>query len=152
YAGAREAWSRITPIEAAGNFDAVPKALFEKVRKTPGPLAEEAALLDEWYRLDDSPVLPKYTLMPGKPLPADGERRLARFWSWHGLNTVLKFPDSQLDLADVDMRLVLASIMEGSHDRAERELKHFAERHPESKGVLGGKRVHYVTTLTELLS
>ncbi len=151
YAAARDAWERITPIEARGNFVRVPKALFEKVRKAPGPFAADLPLLEKWYRAKDSPVAPTYDLTT-EELPADVERRLARFWSWHGLIDALKYPDAQIELADVDARLLLASIMEGSTERAHRELKHFAELHPKAEGLLGGKRVHYATALTELLA
>jgi hypothetical protein len=151
YAAARDAWQRITPIEAAGNFARIPKALFEKARKTPGPFSVELPLLEKWYRATDSPVAPTYDLTT-ETLPADDERRLARFWSWQGLIDALKYPDSTIELADVDARLVLASIMEGSADRAARELKQFTALHPEAEGQLGGKRVRYATALAELLA
>jgi outer membrane protein assembly factor BamB len=157
YAAARDAWSRITPIEASGNFHEILRPLFEKARQAPGPYAADVPLLEAWYRLEDKPISPerpethRYRLLADKPVPADVERRLARFWLWHGAVNVLKFPDSGIPLADVDARLVLASILEGAADRAAREVKRFAELHPAAEGVLGGKRVQYATALGELL-
>jgi outer membrane protein assembly factor BamB len=54
---------------------------------------------------------------------------------------VLSFPDTELSLADIRARLVLCSIFEGSHARAEFELALLEQLHPGAVGVLAGKEV-----------
>jgi outer membrane protein assembly factor BamB len=154
---ARDYWSRITPLEAPGNFDAVRKDFFQRVRNDPGLPADDAALLDQWYEIERSPVSKenvKYRLRTDRALSADVERRLARLWTWHGRVNELKYPDMELEsagAADVDARFVLASIMEGSLEQAQVELNRFAHLHADAQGTLGGKRVHWSTALTALL-
>jgi outer membrane protein assembly factor BamB len=60
------------------------------------------------------------------------------------------YPDTDLDLADVRARLVLVSILEGSHERAEIELSIFERLHPGAEGVIAGKTGHYSELLTLL--
>ena len=62
------------------------------------------------------------------------------------------YPDSDRDLAAVRARLVLASILEGSFERAADELKEFARLHPDARGRFGGREVNYVEALRQLLS
>jgi outer membrane protein assembly factor BamB len=157
YAAARDHWSRVTPVEAPGNFDVIRKDLFERVRKSAGLSAEEASLLDELYELKP-PIgkkdVPDYALKNTRPLARDAERRLARLWTWHGLVNELKYPDMRLetgDEADVDARLVLASIMSGDEEQAQQELSRFAHLHPDAQGMLAGRRVHLSSALTSLL-
>jgi outer membrane protein assembly factor BamB len=66
-------------------------------------------------------------------------------------DTWLSVPDTDLDLASVRARLVLASILEGSEDRARSELARLAELHPRASGRLGGREVEYVNALASLL-
>jgi outer membrane protein assembly factor BamB/tetratricopeptide (TPR) repeat protein len=65
--------------------------------------------------------------------------------------TWLGVADTDLDLAAVRARLVLASILEGATPRAKDELAKFAKLHPEAKGRLGGPEVNYARALGELL-
>ena len=62
------------------------------------------------------------------------------------------YPDSDRELAAVRARLVLASILEGSLDRAADELKEFVRLHPDARGRFGGREVNYVEALRRLLS
>lgn len=62
------------------------------------------------------------------------------------------FPDTDLDLAAVRARLVLASILEGCRDRAREETERFAELHPDARGRFGGREVSYVEALRNLLA
>ncbi len=140
YAAAREAWERMTPVKFQGNFETVPRPVFEKVRQAPGPYASDVTLLDEWYRtrrIAADPAKDNYVLSADKPLPADAERRLSRIWAWHGLIATLKYPDAQVELADVDARLVLASIMEGSADRAGARAGEFCQTPRPGPGLAG---------------
>jgi len=65
--------------------------------------------------------------------------------------TWLCVPDTELDLAAVRARLVLASILEGSLGRAREELARFAKLHPDARGRFGGIEVNYAAALTKLL-
>jgi outer membrane protein assembly factor BamB len=62
------------------------------------------------------------------------------------------YPDTNLDLAAVRARLVLASILEGAADRAKAELAEFARLHPDARGRLGGQEEKYVDSLRRLLA
>ncbi len=64
----------------------------------------------------------------------------------------LGVPDTDLDLAAIRARLVLASIMEGSRDRAADELAQFVRLHPDARGWFGGREVRYADALTDLLA
>jgi outer membrane protein assembly factor BamB len=66
--------------------------------------------------------------------------------------TWLGVPDTDLDLAGVRARLVLASILEGSLARARDELAAFAKLHPDARGRFGGVETNYVAALTALLA
>ncbi|MBX9789868.1 MAG: PQQ-like beta-propeller repeat protein [Pirellulales bacterium] len=56
-------------------------------------------------------------------------------------STRLVYPDSEFPAAEVNARLVLVSVLEGSTSRAERELADFQRLHPAAEGQLGGRRV-----------
>jgi outer membrane protein assembly factor BamB len=64
----------------------------------------------------------------------------------------LAYPDTQLDLAGVRARLVLASIRAGQRDRAALELDAFRRLHPEATGRLGGQEGQYAAALERLLT
>jgi len=64
----------------------------------------------------------------------------------------LGVPDTDLDLAAVRARLVLASILEGSTDRASEEWARFNQLHPEARGWFGGREVRYADALSALLT
>jgi tetratricopeptide (TPR) repeat protein len=79
-----------------------------------------------------------------KCVPADPPAQASPTW--------LCVPDTDLDLAAIRARLVLASILEGSVARAEDELAQLARLHPDARGRLGGREVNYVEALTSLLA
>ena len=62
------------------------------------------------------------------------------------------YPDSTLDPAAVRARLVLASILEGSTERAQDELSRFVRLHGDARGRLGGREVRYAAELADLLN
>ena len=64
----------------------------------------------------------------------------------------LVYPDTDLDLASIRARLVLASILEGSQARARFELNIFRRLHGDAAGRLAGRRGLYYLTLSKLLS
>jgi hypothetical protein len=66
--------------------------------------------------------------------------------------TWLAYPDTQLDLADVRARLILASIRAGQFDRAELELNVFRHFHGDAAGRLAGQDGPYVPALERLMS
>jgi outer membrane protein assembly factor BamB len=68
------------------------------------------------------------------------------------LNGWPSYPDTNLDLATVRARLVLASILEGAADRAKAELAAFAKLHPDAQGTLGGRHGRYVALLESFLA
>lgn len=68
-----------------------------------------------------------------------------------GLPPWLAFPDTDISLADLRARLVLASIMEGSTSRAEAELTALERLHPDAEGAIGGRHGRYVELLGDLL-
>ncbi len=69
-----------------------------------------------------------------------------------GPRTWLSVPNTEVDLAAVRARLVLASILEGSAARARDELAQMAKLHPAARGRLGGEERNYVEALTALLA
>ncbi len=64
----------------------------------------------------------------------------------------LAYPDTQLNLADVRARLVLASILEGSFARARVELDDLKRRSPSARGEIGGREGAYVDLLADMLT
>lgn len=77
------------------------------------------------------------------PVPAAEDPQAPR--TWPGV------AQSELDLAAVRARLVLASILEGSTARARHELAQLAALHPDARGRLGGVETRYVEALGRLL-
>jgi outer membrane protein assembly factor BamB len=64
---------------------------------------------------------------------------------------ILTYPDTSLHLADVEARLVLASIRAGEWPRAAAELRRFRAAHGEAAGRLGGQDGALATLLERLL-
>jgi outer membrane protein assembly factor BamB len=62
------------------------------------------------------------------------------------------YPDTDLDLAAIRARLVLASVLEDSADRAREELEQFARLHGQARGRMAGQDVNYAQALGALLS
>jgi outer membrane protein assembly factor BamB len=60
------------------------------------------------------------------------------------------YPDTDLDLAAVRARLVLASLLEGSRDRALVELAVLRLMHPQAEGQLAGRKGRYADLLQSL--
>jgi outer membrane protein assembly factor BamB len=147
-AAARACWGKL--IEAPPRY--LPAEFFNRVRGGLEDGSERALLLDGWYRLQATGVNPVYELVDDHPLTDDVSTSLVRLWKSAGLPfTRLAYPETDLPLADIRARLVLASILEGSAARAEGELKHFTRLHADAQGRMGGRDVNYVTYLTQLL-
>ncbi|HZZ73044.1 MAG TPA: PQQ-binding-like beta-propeller repeat protein [Pirellulales bacterium] len=70
----------------------------------------------------------------------------------HLATVELRYPDTDLALADIRARLVLVSILEGNFERARLELAYFQKLHPEAMGRLAGKEVNYAAGLTAQLA
>ena len=64
----------------------------------------------------------------------------------------LAYPDTQLDLAEVRARLVLASIRAEELDRAALELQVFRRLHPDAVGQFGGQKENFAVALERLLT
>jgi outer membrane protein assembly factor BamB len=79
-----------------------------------------------------------------KIIPVDPPADQSRTW--------LSVPETDLDLAAVRARLVLASVLEGSTARARDELSQFVRLHAGARGRLGGVEVNYAEALTRLLA
>ena len=65
--------------------------------------------------------------------------------------SVVTFPDSEMDAAEVRARLCLAAILSGSHATARQELEQLRETHPDAAGRIGGRAGKYVDLLADLL-
>ncbi|MBN2024654.1 MAG: PQQ-binding-like beta-propeller repeat protein [Pirellulales bacterium] len=113
---------------------------------------EREALASQWG--DDA------LMALGEMALESGDAAAARFY-WERVLPVappaeaprgwLAAPDTQLDPAAVRARLVLASILEGSADRARQELAEMARLHPDARGRFGGREVIFIEALSELL-
>jgi hypothetical protein len=77
---------------------------------------------------------------------------LAPLFAKQGDGFAESFPDSELPAADVRARLVLTSILEGNHERAEVELELFRRLHAEAQGQLTGREGNLAQILTALLT
>jgi len=62
------------------------------------------------------------------------------------------YPDTNLDLAMIRSRLVLASILEGDKKRAKEELLEFTRLHKDSRGFLAGREVVFADELAKQLA
>lgn len=132
--------------------ESVPAARFEAARQQAGRTPAERARVDAWYRLDNSTEPPVYRLRHDSSLPDEDGAALVRYWKDAGLEpTALAYPATRLPPADIRARLVLASILEGSLERAAGELEAFTARHASAEGVLGGRRVQYAPALASML-
>ena len=132
---------------------AVPREPFEMAIADEQITAEQR---DHCSRIGISPTVPsrRRPICCVAMMSLDDEARLALvdFWRERGLAAGrLAYPHADLDLAGVRARLVLVSIIEGSLDRARRELAGFQAVHPGATGRLGGLDVNYADALTALL-
>lgn len=64
----------------------------------------------------------------------------------------LAYPDTQLNLAAIQARLVLVSIREGNLDRAAVELAVFRHMHSDAIGMLAGQSENYVAALERVFA
>ena len=64
----------------------------------------------------------------------------------------LSYPDTDIDPAAVRARLVLASVLEGSQQRAQAELVEFVRLHGDARGRFGGGESNYAQALERLLA
>lgn len=144
---ARAYWEKLVETPPA----AIDSDLYERVRNNAAVRpADDYARLDKWYYVRDKD-LGYYELRPGAP--DDEAAALLRFWNRVGvLPKRLAYPGTDLNLADVRARRVLASILEGSAKRAEIELASFTRLHPEARGRLAGREANYVQALGSLLA
>ncbi len=65
--------------------------------------------------------------------------------------TLLRYPDSDLDQAEILSRLVLCSIMEGDRDRATAEIERLKQLFPDATGRLAGRTGNLIELLTQTL-
>jgi tetratricopeptide (TPR) repeat protein len=144
YSAARRYWGQLIEIPPGR----VPAPFFEAARKLPDLPEGVATLLDQRYLRDDGGGEPCYQ-MRGEGVLSDVARAaLVSFWKDMRLPFArLAYPGTTLPLADIRARLILVSIMEGSHDRARGELDAFKQLHPGAKGKLGGRTVDYALAL-----
>jgi outer membrane protein assembly factor BamB len=150
YPLARACWERLIPAPPTR----IPGPEFEAVRRAEGLPAERARLLDRWYRVAGTDESPYYLLTaegPG-PLPDEEIAALVELWNARGLLPErLRYPQTDLPLADIRARLVLVSILEGSDERAAHDLQTFAQLHPDAEGKLAGRTGKYTDLLSGLL-
>ncbi len=131
----------------------VPARFFEAARQQADLPPDVAALLDQWYVLEDAAQEPYYQMRGQGILSDEASAALVRFWKDCRLPTThLAYPGTTLTRADVRARLVLVSIMEGSLARARDELEAFGQLHPGAHGRLAGREVDYAETLGAMLA
>lgn len=122
---ARSAWERISPV----------------LRTPEAPDIE----------VNGPPGLPLYLALRGLDLDRIWSSLGPRLEATQGSPNWLAYPDTDLDLAAVRARLVLASILEGSGARAAIELEVMRRLHPQSEGQLAGRRGKWVELLGKML-
>lgn len=79
-------------------------------------------------------------LLPSASPPTAGELPLA-----------LKYPDSEIDPAQIQARLILCRLMQGNLSRSRVEFASFQEAYPEATGVLAGRQGNLSEILKGLL-
>jgi outer membrane protein assembly factor BamB len=76
---------------------------------------------------------------------------LVEFCKQHGVPLGrLAYPSTDVPLAEIRARLVLASLLEGSLDRASEELAQFERKHAAADGYLAGQRGNLLVRLKQL--
>ncbi len=149
YGAARGYWERILEFPP----ETILSSRFKAARQLDGITAAEFQRIDHWYKLDGSPDPPVYRLRHDELMSDEDALSLVRFWKDAGqAPAALAYPATSLPLADVRARLVLASILEGSLERAAGELDAFTARHADAEGVLAGRKVKYAAALAEMLA
>jgi hypothetical protein len=125
YAGAREAWERLSPLT-----------------RTP-------ALVDERWAVP--PGRPLWLALRGVKLDERWERIEPALTSAPAAQNWLAYPDTNIPLADIRARLALVSIVEGNRARATIELELLRRLHADATGRIGGRTGRYVDVLGSLL-
>lgn len=147
---ARSWWEKLLEVPPT----LVPSSAFEKVRSALPDTNPDAQRLDRWYEPIEMARGPTYSIRY-KQLPdltLDDNAALIRFWRRVQLPPwQLTYPETAIPAADVQARLVLASILEGSASRAERGLAELQRLFPQSTGRLAGRQGLYSQTLAQLL-
>ena len=140
-ATARAYWQRISPQLRAGK---IPLVDVTDVRIEEQADEEQVTLASGLRTSNGRPLWMEHQLHP--------ELEVAKFAEGGELSYAFPaYPDTDLNLADVRARLVLASILAGASSRAEFELQLLGELHPDAQGTLSGKQVNYQAALTALL-
>ncbi len=145
---ARECWFPLLPLPTN---HAVLQSVFERAR-TIIANGEVAKLLDELYQLKTGAEPHYYHLRRDRPLTVAAAQELARFWKSEGQFTQLTYPDTPLDWAAIEARLVMVSIAEGDLATAELELGRFRRLYGSAEGKLGGRTVNFTEFLTAQLA
>lgn len=151
HAEARSWWEKLAefpPLQVSGD-------VFEKVRSGLEEGSDEARLLDHWYEAvitsRGTVYSIKYQQLPDLSV-AEGAA-LVRFWRRAQLAPwQLTYPETSIPPADIQARLVLASILEGSTQRAERALDELRRLFPGASGRLCGRQGPLADTLAALLA
>jgi outer membrane protein assembly factor BamB len=126
---------------------------FERMRDKSNLPPDDQELLGHWYVRDDAVADGLYRLRHDEPLSDQSAERLVNIGHAAGLPPPrLAYPGTDLDLAAVRARLIVASVMAGELERARTELDGFVRLHPDARGALAGKQVNYAAALGELVS
>jgi outer membrane protein assembly factor BamB len=149
-ARARSVWEQILELPP----ETVPAARYDAARAREGLDPAETTLIEHWYQADRTPDPPIYRLRRDEEFLSDQiAAELVRYWKSAGLPpSGLQYPSTSLPLAEVRARLVLASILEGSLERAGKELAAFERYHGATVGQLAGRRGPLVETLRATLN
>ncbi|MDA7979699.1 MAG: PQQ-binding-like beta-propeller repeat protein [Pirellulales bacterium] len=165
FGAARAAWQRILPLPPRmlalrselidKHFFEVPELAFRKLRDAEDLPVARAATLDAWYQLignregaDAQFAVRRLKLGP----PLEVQVELARFWKRQGVIADLNFPDTEIEEAKINARLVLASILERDFARATEELEYFRLGFPQAEGRLAGREGNLAEALAALLA
>ncbi len=132
---ARAWWEKLIPTPP----QSVPREQFERSWRTMGCRSRSGSDC----RNGTSPTVPcppwPIGFAPTRHSMDATRAALVTFWNARGLMpSRLAYPDSDLDLAGIRARLVLASILEGSWERATDELTGLRSLHATAHGRLGG--------------
>ncbi|MGE3409542.1 MAG: PQQ-binding-like beta-propeller repeat protein [Pirellulales bacterium] len=147
---ARAWWEKLIEYPPA----LVPGDVFQKVR---GSLADEsidAQLIDQWYEAVETANGMVYYFRRSElhGLTLADSTALIRFWRRVQLPPwQLTFPDTDIPRADIQSRLVLASVLEGSPRRAESGIAELDRLFPDAAGRLAGRKGPYAKTLQDFL-
>jgi outer membrane protein assembly factor BamB len=68
------------------------------------------------------------------------------------LPALLKYPDSQVDRAQIDARLILCSLVQRQRAQVQREYESFLQRHPQATGKFAGRSGNLAAILKSLIA